>query len=315
MPVPAITSALFARFASRREIDFSAKVQAALRNQFGGHAVKAAKAAKKAPDRGEHDRRRQPAPRGPAAPPQRGPVRDRHLRRDRRPDAPEDLPSPLHARPRRLLPERFGVVGVARTEQSTREWIAEMKKAVREHARDEFDAQVWRDWPTACATSPPTSPRTKGRTGSSSASRPRREARLRGKPALLPRRSAGRVRDDRQRARRAAEHGGLDPADRREAVRPRPGLGAPPERDPAAALHRGGDLPDRPLPRQGDGPEHARAAVRERHLRADLEPPVHRSRPDHGRRVDRDRGPLGVLRAGRCDPRRRSRTTCSNSSR
>jgi 6-phosphogluconate dehydrogenase len=49
VPVPAITSALFARFASRREIDFSAKVQAALRNQFGGHAVKAAKAAKARP--------------------------------------------------------------------------------------------------------------------------------------------------------------------------------------------------------------------------------------------------------------------------
>jgi 6-phosphogluconate dehydrogenase len=49
VPVPAITAALFARFASRREIDFSAKVQAALRNQFGGHAVKAVKAAKKAP--------------------------------------------------------------------------------------------------------------------------------------------------------------------------------------------------------------------------------------------------------------------------
>jgi 6-phosphogluconate dehydrogenase len=50
VPVPAITSALFARFASRREIDFSAKVQAALRNQFGGHAVRAVKEAKKAPD-------------------------------------------------------------------------------------------------------------------------------------------------------------------------------------------------------------------------------------------------------------------------
>ena len=49
VPVPAITAALFARFASRREIDFSAKVQAALRNQFGGHAVKAAKAAKARP--------------------------------------------------------------------------------------------------------------------------------------------------------------------------------------------------------------------------------------------------------------------------
>jgi 6-phosphogluconate dehydrogenase len=50
VPVPAISSALFARFASRREIDFSAKVQAALRNQFGGHAVRAVKQAKKAPD-------------------------------------------------------------------------------------------------------------------------------------------------------------------------------------------------------------------------------------------------------------------------
>ena len=44
VPMPALTAALFGRFASRREIDFSAKVQAALRNQFGGHAVKAAKA-------------------------------------------------------------------------------------------------------------------------------------------------------------------------------------------------------------------------------------------------------------------------------
>jgi 6-phosphogluconate dehydrogenase len=49
VPVPAISSALFARFASRREIDFSAKVQAALRNQFGGHAVKAVKEAKARP--------------------------------------------------------------------------------------------------------------------------------------------------------------------------------------------------------------------------------------------------------------------------
>ena len=50
MPLPAITSALYARFASRREIDFSAKVQAALRNQFGGHAVRAVKAARRGSD-------------------------------------------------------------------------------------------------------------------------------------------------------------------------------------------------------------------------------------------------------------------------
>jgi 6-phosphogluconate dehydrogenase len=49
VPLPAISAALFARFASRREIDFSAKVQAALRNQFGGHAIRAVEAAKAAP--------------------------------------------------------------------------------------------------------------------------------------------------------------------------------------------------------------------------------------------------------------------------
>ena len=42
VPVPVISAALFARFASRQENSFAAKVNAALRNQFGGHAVKAA---------------------------------------------------------------------------------------------------------------------------------------------------------------------------------------------------------------------------------------------------------------------------------
>jgi 6-phosphogluconate dehydrogenase len=40
VPVPALADALFARFASRQKESFSAKVIAALRNQFGGHAVK-----------------------------------------------------------------------------------------------------------------------------------------------------------------------------------------------------------------------------------------------------------------------------------
>jgi 6-phosphogluconate dehydrogenase len=42
VPVPVITAALFARFASRQDESFSAKVNAALRNQFGGHAVELA---------------------------------------------------------------------------------------------------------------------------------------------------------------------------------------------------------------------------------------------------------------------------------
>jgi 6-phosphogluconate dehydrogenase len=45
VPVPVITAALFARFASRQEESFAAKVNAALRNQFGGHAVQAVESA------------------------------------------------------------------------------------------------------------------------------------------------------------------------------------------------------------------------------------------------------------------------------
>ena len=42
VPMPALTAALFARFSSRGNADYAARMLAALRNQFGGHAVKAA---------------------------------------------------------------------------------------------------------------------------------------------------------------------------------------------------------------------------------------------------------------------------------
>ena len=42
VPAPVITMSLFVRFASRQDESFAAKVNAALRNQFGGHAVKRA---------------------------------------------------------------------------------------------------------------------------------------------------------------------------------------------------------------------------------------------------------------------------------
>ena len=40
VPLPAITASLFARFSSRQEESFAAKLLAALRNEFGGHAIK-----------------------------------------------------------------------------------------------------------------------------------------------------------------------------------------------------------------------------------------------------------------------------------
>lgn len=43
VPLPAITASLFARFASRQDDSPSMKMVAALRNQFGGHAVESSK--------------------------------------------------------------------------------------------------------------------------------------------------------------------------------------------------------------------------------------------------------------------------------
>jgi glucose-6-phosphate 1-dehydrogenase len=44
---------------------------------------------------------------------------------------------------RRLLPPRFAIVGVARTEGTDDTWRAEMEQAVKDHARDEFRQDVW----------------------------------------------------------------------------------------------------------------------------------------------------------------------------
>ncbi len=52
VPVPVIATSLFARLASRDESNFSAKVTAALRQQFGGHAVRALQRAKTSGDPG-----------------------------------------------------------------------------------------------------------------------------------------------------------------------------------------------------------------------------------------------------------------------
>jgi glucose-6-phosphate 1-dehydrogenase len=44
---------------------------------------------------------------------------------------------------RHMLPERFAVLGTARTPQSSEQFRAHMREAVSEHARDEFREDVW----------------------------------------------------------------------------------------------------------------------------------------------------------------------------
>ena len=77
-----------------------------------------------------------------------------------------------------------------------------------------------------------------------------------------------------------AEAGRAQPDHHGEAVRHRPGVGADAERRAARGVRRGADLPHRPLPRQGGGAEHPGLPVRQRAVRADLEPQPHRPRAD-----------------------------------
>ena len=64
----------------------------------------------------------------------------------------------------------------------------------------------------------------------------------------------------------------------------------------------GADVPDRPLPRQGDGPEHPGDPVRQHDVRADLERPLRRPRADHHGRGRRHRRPGRLLRRHRGRP-------------
>ena len=103
----------------------------------------------------------------------------------------------------------------------------------------------------------------------------------------------GRRRADRARARR-----------RREAVRARPGVGTGAAGRAHGPSARGAAVPDRPLPRE-DGPRgDPLPAVRERDLRADLEPQLRVVRADHDGRGLRRRRPRPLLRPGRRAARR-----------
>ena len=92
------------------------------------------------------------------------------------------------------------------------------------------------------------------------------------------------------------------PGGDREAVRDRRADRGAARRDRARALRRAAGLPDRPLPRQGHRAERAGAALRQRGLRADLEPHLGRPRADHGGRDARRRHPRQLLRERRRDP-------------
>ena len=124
--------------------------------------------------------------------------------------------------------------------------------------------------------------------------RDRRRGRAAGLPVGAAERDAGDGADaggERDRGELLAGGG--------EALRPRRGQRQGAQRDPPRGPGGGLDLPDRPLPGQGGGSEHPGAAVRQRDIRARLEPRPRRLHPDRRARVAGHPGPGRVLRADR----------------
>src|SRR6266568_7374076 len=107
--------------------------------------------------------------------------------------------------------------------------------------------------------------------------------------ALPSRHPAGGLRVNRDHARNRRPRPRV-PRHHREAIRHRPGLRPRAEQHRACDLQRVTGLSDRPLPRQGVGRQHLGLPVRERPVRAGLEPPAHRLHADRRARDGCDRG-------------------------
>ncbi len=309
-------SALFARFASRQDDSFAAKVIAALRNQFGGHAVEGR--VRRARPMTVAVTQREPAARGPA------------LRRRPEPctlvifgasgdlTAAQALPGALRARAGGCCPSG-SPSSASRARRSTDDDFRERMKEARRssYARDAFRQEVWDELADRHALR---ALDVADEDGEDSArrgclDRARRRARHCAATASSTspsRRARSRPLVEADRPSAATAEGwtrliiekpfGHDLASARE-------LNA----TARGALRRARDLPHRPLPRQGDRAEHAGAPLRERHLRADLEPPVHRPRADHGGRVDRASRAAAPSTSRPARSATSSRTTCCSS--
>ena len=198
------------------------------------------------------------------------------------------------------LPERFNLVGVSRRDMPDDDFRAMAKGAIEKFSRREPDATVLEGllarmhYVGFSFDDVPSYARLR-ETLDAARLRGRRQA----QPRLLPLDGAGVLPGDRQGAARGRPQ--LRPRRRRplhhrEAVRHRPRVRARAPARRRARLPRAAGLPDRSLPGQGDRPERDGVPVRELHVRAGLEPQLHRAHPDHRGRGHRDRLAGGLLR-------------------
>ena len=246
-----------------------------------------------------------------ARPQRRGAARGRRARRvrlHRRSRAQEDLPGALRdGRSSGTL--TVPVIGVASSSLDADELHARVAREPRQRRRHRRPAAFDQPALARCATSAATTASPATFEALKSALGRRAAA------GALPRDPAGAVRDRDQepRRRRAGRRTPASSSRSRSAATSRRRVEL--ERGRALGVSGGVDLPHRPLPRQGGDHEPPLFPLRQLLPRADLEPQPRRQRADHARRGLRHRRARRLLRERGRAARRRSRTTCSRSSR
>ena len=212
---------------------------------------------------------------------------------------------------RGLLPPGFALVGFARRDWADQDFAQIVHDAVKQHARTPFREEVWNQLAegfrfvpgdfddddafdhlaeTSCAASTP-----------SAAPAATTPSTCRSRRAFFPVVCEQLARSGLAAARARRPGAGSSSRSRSATTwRQRAELNDVVVRGLPARL----GLPDRPLPRQGDGPEHPGAALRQPAVRADLERQLRRPRADHHGRGHRHRRPGRLLRRHRRRPRR-----------
>ena len=258
--------------------------------------------------RARRPRRRERPP--PGAPPgaRARPVRRRHLRRDRRPRAiaRSSRPSTTCGGPACCPPRRASSAspGGRHDDEVPRRdaqagWTSTARTRSIEAPWDDFSERIIYD--RGDFTDPAAYERLAARLDHDRC----RSTRLRGQPALLPGHPAVELSGHRRATWRAGARPRAPrrPLDAASSSRSPSATTSPARaelnREVCEVFNERADLPHRPLPGQGDGPEHPGLPLRQRHLRADLEPPLRRPRADHRGRDRRRRGPRRLLRGGR----------------
>ena len=205
------------------------------------------------------------------------------------------LPALFHRQQAGQFSEPTRIIGASRARMSDEEYRAFAHGALIEHVKaEEIDPAELERFVGAAVL------RVGRRQVGRGLRRPQDGAgRQRADPHLLPGGGALAVRRHRREGGHARPGDSQCADRRREADRPRPGVGESAERPDRHGLRRAADLPHRPLSRQGDGAEPDGAALRQRALRAAVELRPHRPRADHGGRDRRPGRPRRLLRQGR----------------